>query len=422
MEASTHPTPQFPNGSLPPEGEYVSRDALHTAINTWAAPNGYAFVTGKSTRTASGRRSVTYVCDRAGAPRNLTATRRRQTNTRRTGCQFSVLAKETLDKSTWRLTHRQGTQFASHNHSPSSDLTLHPTHRQLSSEDRSTVNRLANAGMKPTEIRSYLRVNTQSLATQQDIYNCIAQGKKELAKGQSSIHVLADELDNDGLWKRTQLDEDNRMIGTSAPAPAMPATKTAISAPTASTPAPMTATPDLAAATSAPTAATSAPTAATPAPTAARPTPAAVTSVSTATSLVSITGKKVRYSHPCAIYQRYVAAREAWYTTQSRDSLKTNERYRKAMHLPQRYNKSVYEWCVDYKQMGKRCTLTRPGREWTKEEMMAYVDFDKAEDKRVETRVAAEMAVEPISRRRGMQAIWEAAGRDLEEEGDVILE
>lgn len=66
--------------------------------------------------------------------------------------------------------------------------------------------------------------------------------------------------------------------------------------------------------------------------------------------------------------------------------------------------------------MGKQCTVTRPGREWTKEEIMAYIDWDNVEDARVEQRVAEDIAAEPISRRRGIKAIWGAARRDLEEQ------
>jgi hypothetical protein len=63
----------------------------------------------------------------------------------------------------------------------------------------------------PKEIRSYLRNHSETLATQQDIYNCIAQGKRDLAKGQSNIHALANELDSEGFWNRMQLDEDGRV-------------------------------------------------------------------------------------------------------------------------------------------------------------------------------------------------------------------
>jgi hypothetical protein len=70
---------------------------------------------------------------------------------------------------------------------------------------------MANAGIAPREIRSYLHAQSNTNATQQDIYNCIAQGKRELVKGQSSIHALANELDNEGFWSRMRLDEQNKV-------------------------------------------------------------------------------------------------------------------------------------------------------------------------------------------------------------------
>lgn len=126
---STPPVKQFPDDCLPPEGEYSSRDALYTAINLWAAARGYAFVTGKSRKTQNGRRLVTYVCDRGGEPPMASNARQRSTTTRRIGCQFSILAKESLDKATWRLTHRQGSGFSQHNHEPSTNISAHPVHR-----------------------------------------------------------------------------------------------------------------------------------------------------------------------------------------------------------------------------------------------------------------------------------------------------
>jgi hypothetical protein len=61
----------------------------------------------------------------------------------------------------------------------------------------------------------------------------------------------------------------------------------------------------------------------------------------------------VRYDDPQAIYQRYVAARDAWYQAQPRGSIKTNQAYRKALDLPLRYDKASYQWCLDWKQVGK---------------------------------------------------------------------
>jgi hypothetical protein len=53
-------------------------------------------------------------------------------------------------------------------------------------------------------------------------------------------------------------------------------------------------------------------------------------------------------------------------------------------------------------------------RDWTTEEKMSYLDWDKAENERVEENVGIEMAKQPFSGRRGMRDIWDAAEKDLE--------
>ncbi|KAJ0125993.1 Activator of stress1 [Fusarium oxysporum f. sp. albedinis] len=64
-------------------------------------------------------------------------------------------------------------------------------------------------------------------------------------------------------------------------------------------------------------------------------------------------------------------------------------------------------------QMGSHCKVGNGTRDWTKEEMMSYLDWDRAENDRVEQSVEIEMAEQPFSRRRGMQDIWDAAERDI---------
>jgi hypothetical protein len=127
----------------------------------------------------------------------------------------------------------------------------------------------------------------------------------------------------------------------------------------------------------------------------------------------------LRYDDPQAIYRRYVAARDAWYKAQPRGSVKTNQQYRRALGLPLRYDKASYQWCLDWKQMGKLCTTPTGSRDWSKEEMMAYLDWSKAEDDRVEAQVAAEMESNPFSSRRGMRDIWEAAENDGKEQQEL---
>lgn len=201
---------QFPDDALPPEGHYSSREELRSAINAWAAPRGYAFVIKRSSKTANGRTHVIFNCDR-GAGRIPSLSDRRQTTTRRTGCLFSVLAKESLCKTIWSLRHRPGPHFSQHNHEPSFSEVAHPTLRQLSRQEEITVNQLTNAGIAPKEIGSFLRITSNTLATQQDIYNCIAKGRRDLSKGQSNIHALADQLNDEGFWNRICLDESSRV-------------------------------------------------------------------------------------------------------------------------------------------------------------------------------------------------------------------
>jgi hypothetical protein len=122
----------------------------------------------------------------------------------------------------------------------------------------------------------------------------------------------------------------------------------------------------------------------------------------------------LRYDDPRAIYRRYVAARDAWYKAQPRGSIRTNQQYRKSSGLPLRYDKASYAWCLDWKQMGRHCRTEGGPREWVKEEMMAYLDWTKAEEDRIEAQVAAQMEGNPFSNRRGMDDIWEAAAADGE--------
>ncbi|KAK4076870.1 hypothetical protein Purlil1_12552 [Purpureocillium lilacinum] len=162
-------TREFPADCLPPEGKFESRDALFAAINAWAAPRGYAFTTGRSTRKkANGRPTVTYTCDRAGRPGahrgkgDKPMDPKRQTSTRITGCQFSINAKQDPDGTQWHVKHRPGTQFAVHNHEPSPHISAHPSLRALSASDEATISDLTQASIAPRDIRTYLRQNSSA--------------------------------------------------------------------------------------------------------------------------------------------------------------------------------------------------------------------------------------------------------------------
>jgi hypothetical protein len=67
--------------------------------------------------------------------------------------------------------------------------------------------------------------------------------------------------------------------------------------------------------------------------------------------------------------------------------------------------------------MGRCCITSAGSREWTKEEMMAYLDWDKLETDRIEARVAQETEDgRLLTRRRGMGHLWEMAQQDIDEQ------
>jgi hypothetical protein len=119
------------------------------------------------------------------------------------------------------------------------------------------------------------------------------------------------------------------------------------------------------------------------------------------------------FDDPRTIYQRYVDKRERWYQTQSSNMEKTDQAYRMAMGLPASYSSTSFRWCRNRRQMGKECTDSTGTRAWTEEEMMTYLDWDRAEDDRVD----ASLIVNPLDpATRGMDAIHARAHQDREEQ------
>ena len=96
---------------LPPERIYGTREELKQSLQSWARRNFYAFRIQRSSNIHNRCRvRLVYSCDRAGNPpadTDLTRSnaRKRKTITRKTDCQFSVIASEHAD-GRWVLRHR----------------------------------------------------------------------------------------------------------------------------------------------------------------------------------------------------------------------------------------------------------------------------------------------------------------------------
>ena len=147
-EIDTPPPPQS-NASnaltLPPLASYPSREALFEAIQSWAKPRGYAFSISRSTRVKSRLQRLTYACDRWPTVRPPVQGIRR-TQTRGTGCLFSILAVELSNSLGWELRYRTEARYNTHNHPPSQSPAAHPSHRHLSIQALATSKNLFLAG------------------------------------------------------------------------------------------------------------------------------------------------------------------------------------------------------------------------------------------------------------------------------------
>jgi hypothetical protein len=144
--------PQPTSMPLPPEAIYSSKEELYTAIQAFAAQHYYAFTIGRSKKINNGPRiKIFYNCDRYGPPppenypqKHLQA-RKRHTTTRKTNCQFSVIAVQCTDTQ-WEFRYRPGIEYSIHNHPPSQSTSSHLAYRKLVQAEINQARALHNAG------------------------------------------------------------------------------------------------------------------------------------------------------------------------------------------------------------------------------------------------------------------------------------
>jgi hypothetical protein len=151
----TPPPPPPPPGNThdlpiplapPPLAIYPSREALFEAIQAWAKPRGYAFITSKSKKIEDGRYKVYYACDRRPPIRPNIVPKVRHTQSRGSGCQFSIASVELPLGSGWEVRYRPIAEYNTHNHPPSESPATHSSHRHLLIKAQNTARRLYSAG------------------------------------------------------------------------------------------------------------------------------------------------------------------------------------------------------------------------------------------------------------------------------------
>ena len=185
MPSSPTDQPPAPNSMAPlPPSQFSSREELLQHAKDWAARQGYAIVIARSRFNR-----LWLKCDRGGVyenRRNLTPEqrKRKRSDSRLLGCPFRMLAVVRKD-GVWRVT----TENPEHNHSPSEDLSVHPTLRRLTEAQSQKVNEMTEAGNTPGETLEELRKTWPDIKVlTRDIYNARKKYKaqKELTEQAAS--------------------------------------------------------------------------------------------------------------------------------------------------------------------------------------------------------------------------------------------
>jgi hypothetical protein len=174
--------------SLPPQGSFNTFDDLFAHTQQHAKQALYAFIIGHSEKR-KGRTIRVLNCQRGGCKKGafLRSTvnsqhRKREGNTTKTGCLFSVKVKERADGS-WDLLYREDPKYSAYNHSPAERASAFHAHRQLTSTHLDIVasHQLARVPPKSTVIA--LRQLDPSLEIiPRDIYNINAEVENHFLK------------------------------------------------------------------------------------------------------------------------------------------------------------------------------------------------------------------------------------------------
>ena len=195
----------------PPENKvYSSLQELVNDVNTHAAPQGYAVVKARIKKGKDDTVQRAYIVrDKGGKDRPLLTTdaRKRRTQSRRTECPFSIVAKE--DDIDWTFTIRHG----EHNHIPTGPSS-YPAHRKLKPEAIQAIADHILAGDKAGVIVNKLRItNSNQLMKNQDVYNAKAAIRRERLGPYTPTQVLMTELaGNDHFFMAYKKDPDTNKL------------------------------------------------------------------------------------------------------------------------------------------------------------------------------------------------------------------
>ncbi|EXL39278.1 hypothetical protein FOCG_18111 [Fusarium oxysporum f. sp. radicis-lycopersici 26381] len=204
------PNPPIPGDPAP------SAEALFDLVNLFAKENGFGIVR-RNAYSYKGRRiRYSLQCDRFGQPGASKGAGLRQRKSRKCGCKWMVIA-EALEEGKWLLRQHPNLEHSQHNHGPSITASAHPSHRQLTTPVRATIESTSRrVGIRARDVRAMVEEqHSESSFTQRDIYNARTLINREKLNGYTptaALIKLFDEMEIPYLVKWAD-DQPNRLLG-----------------------------------------------------------------------------------------------------------------------------------------------------------------------------------------------------------------
>jgi hypothetical protein len=182
----------------PKEEVFETREQLIASIQQHALSHGYAITTISSNLS----RNITLGCDRGGVYHDrikaAEGAKRRRTSTKRTGCPFRLYGKK-LANNHWQIQVRN----PSHNHEANDNMIGHSLarRRQLTEDQKNTIEHLSDIGSKPRHIISLLRAEQPTtLIKPYDLYNIRDEMRRKKLGNYTPLEFLRETLQNNN-WR-----------------------------------------------------------------------------------------------------------------------------------------------------------------------------------------------------------------------------
>lgn len=194
----------------PPDRVFNDIDSLKSFLCEWALDHGYAFSIRRSNKHEDGYlKRMDFTCDKGGLipPASQPS---KESTTRRVNCKFELVCYFGKRQGTWRYEVKQ----SEHNHPPSNRAEDHSMARRLTTDQKSTFERLNQSGLTPRDMLVAMKeAHPEFKGNKNTIYNARNAARISFLDGRKPTQALLDTLKNSNFIFKSQVDSEGQLCG-----------------------------------------------------------------------------------------------------------------------------------------------------------------------------------------------------------------